>query len=119
MYSSLNFSSTTWWVPLRVKVPGKIQDDTLKEKTQTFSVPANVPLKLNGGQTSLYRVNYSSELMSRLIQELKKPDNGILTEPTDRAGLISDLAVLSRSGEQSTVTFLKAAKEFNNEKNYL
>lgn len=111
--------STTWWVPLRIKVPGKIEDYTLKEKSQTFNIADNTPLKLNQGQTSLYRVNYSKELMARLINELKKPDNGILSEPTDRAGIISDLGVLSRSGEQSTVTFLDAANEFKNEKNYL
>lgn len=104
---------------MRVKVPGKTEDYTLKEKSQIFSVPVDAPLKLNQGQTSLYRVNYSKELMTRLIHELKRPDNGILSEPTDRAGIISDLGVLSRSGEQSTVTFLDAANEFKNEKNYL
>lgn len=110
---------TTWWVPLRVQVPGKVLDYTLKEKLQTFVVPDNAPLKLNQGQTSLYRVNYSKELMTRLINELKKPDNGILSEPTDRAGILSDLGILSRSGEQNTVTFLNAATEFKDEKNYL
>ncbi|KAI8083890.1 peptidase family M1-domain-containing protein [Thamnidium elegans] len=109
---------TTWWVPLRVKVPEQVLDYTLKEKSQTFVVPDNTPLKLNQGQTSLYRVNYSKELMTRLINELKKPDNGILSEPTDRAGIISDLGILSRSGEQNTVIFLSAATEFKNEKNY-
>lgn len=78
-----------------------------------------MPLKLNQGQTSLYRVNYSKELMTRLIDELKKPDNGILSVATDRAGIISDLGVLSRSGEQSTVTFLEAASAFKDEKNFL
>ncbi|KAI9270229.1 peptidase family M1-domain-containing protein [Helicostylum pulchrum] len=109
---------TTWWVPLRIKVPEQVLDYTLKEKSKTFVVPDNAPLKLNQGQTSLYRVNYSKELMTRLINELKKPDNGILSEPTDRAGILSDLGVLSRSGEQNTVTFLSAAAEFKDEKNY-
>lgn len=111
--------NTTWWVPLQIKIPGAIKDYTLKEKSQTFDIPENVPFKLNQAQTSLYRVNYSKDLMTRLINELKKPDNGILSDPTDRAGIISDLGILSRSGEQSTVTFLNAATEFKNEKNYL
>ncbi len=76
-------------------------------------------MKLNQGQTSLYRVNYSKELMTRLIDEIKKPGFGILSEATDRAGLLSDLGVLSRSGEQSTVTFLNAATAFKDEKNFL
>jgi hypothetical protein len=57
--------------------------------------------------------------MTRLIDEIKKPGFGILSEATDRAGLLSDLGVLSRSGEQSTVTFLNAATAFKDEKNFL
>lgn len=96
-----------------------MQDFTLTNKTQEFPVLKDRAFKLNQGQTSLYRVNYDDILTQRLINELREPNFGVLGDPIDRAGIISDLGVLSQSGEQSTVTFLKAADAFKNEKNFL
>lgn len=111
--------STVWWVPLRIQIPNQMQDFTLTNKTQEFSVPKDEVFKMNQGQTSLYRVNYDDILSQRLINELRKPNFGILGDPIDRAGIISDLGALSQSGEQSTVTFLEAADAFKNEKDFL
>ncbi|KAI8639305.1 aminopeptidase [Parasitella parasitica] len=110
--------STVWWVPLRIQTAQKVQDFTLTNKSQEFPVPKDKVFKLNQGQTSLYRVNYDTVLTQRLVNELKKPNFGVLREPVDRAGFISDLGVLGQSGEQSTVTFLEAADASKNEKNF-
>lgn len=113
------FSSTVWWVPLRIQIPKQVLDYTLTNKSQVFSVPKDKTFKLNQGQTSLYRVNYDTVLTQRLINELRKPTFGVLQDPIDRAGILSDLGTLSQSGEQSTVTFLAAADALRNEKNFL
>ncbi|CAO3625904.1 unnamed protein product [Mucor fragilis] len=110
--------STVWWVPLRIQIPKQLLDYTLTNKSQVFAVPEDKTFKLNQGQTSLYRVNYDTVLTQRLINELKKPTFGVLQDPIDRAGMISDLGILSQSGEQSTVTFLEAANVLRNEKNF-
>lgn len=112
-------ASTVWWVPLRIQIPKQLLDYTLTNKSQVFAVPEDKTFKLNQGQTSLYRVNYDTVLTQRLINELKKPTFGVLQDPIDRAGMISDLGILSQSGEQSTVTFLEAANVLRNEKNFL
>jgi len=108
-----------WWVPLRIQIPKEILDYTLTNKSQVFTVPEDNPFKLNQGQTSLYRVNYDTVLTQRLINELRKPTYGVLEDPIDRAGMISDLGILSQSGEQSTVAFLQAADVLKNERNFL
>lgn len=115
------FISTVWWVPLRIQVSKEkeILDYTLTNKSQVFTVPKDKAFKLNQGQTSLYRVNYDTVLTRRLIDELRKPTFGVLQDPIDRAGMISDLGTLSQSGEQSTVTFLEAADVLRSEKNFL
>ncbi|KAG1089451.1 hypothetical protein G6F42_019969 [Rhizopus arrhizus] len=112
--------STVWWVPLRIQVSKEkeILDYTLTNKSQVFTVPKDKAFKLNQGQTSLYRVNYDTVLTRRLIDELRKPTFGVLQDPIDRAGMISDLGTLSQSGEQSTVTFLEAADVLRSEKNF-
>jgi aminopeptidase 2 len=106
-------------VPLQLKAGGKVQQYVLTNKSHTFAVPENTPFKLNQGQTSLYRVNYSKELIQQFINELASPNSGVLDDPSDRAGIISDLGVLSRSGEQSSVTFLTLADALKGESNYL
>lgn len=113
------FISTIWLVPLQLKVGGKVEQYVLTNKSHTFAVPENTSFKLNQAQTSLYRVNYSKELIQLFIDELKSPKSGILDEPIDRAGIISDVGVLSQSGEQSAVTFLMLADALKGESNYL
>lgn len=112
-------TSTIWWVPLLLKTGGKVEQYVLTNKSHTFPVPENTIFKLNQGQTSLYRVNYSKELIQLFIDELSSPKSGILDEPIDRAGIISDLGALSRSGEQSAVTFLTLASALKGETDYL
>ncbi|CAO3614306.1 unnamed protein product [Cunninghamella blakesleeana] len=110
---------TVWWAPLHLlQSNGEIKPYILTEKAQTFTVPAGEAFKLNAGQTALYRVHYSEELISKLANEIKKDDKGLLAKTSDRVGLISDAASLMVSGEQSTVSFLELARSFEHETEY-
>jgi aminopeptidase 2 len=108
---------TAWWAPLRILVPGKIESFTLTEKSQSF--PVSGIFKLNAGQTSVYRVNYPIEIIRVLAEEIKKGPQGMLTNISDRVGLVSDAANLCLSGEQTTVAFLELAQAFIQEESYL
>jgi aminopeptidase 2 len=101
-----------------LKRAGTVDDYTLVNKTQQFTIPANATFKLNHQQTGLYRVNYSKELLDRIFNELLNPGYGILQEPIDRAGLVSDIGVLAQSGEQSVLTLLKLLEYLSTERNY-
>ncbi|KAI9303817.1 aminopeptidase [Cunninghamella echinulata] len=110
---------TTWWVPLHLLTSdNEIKPYILTEKEQTFKVPSDQAFKLNAGQTALYRVHYSEDLIKRLANEIKKQDKGLLAKTSDRVGLISDVASLMVSGEQSTVSFLELASSFEHETEY-
>lgn len=104
-------------MPLRLKHYNAIENYILENKTQEFKIPANSALKLNHEQTALCRVMYSKELLEKLLEQLKLPGYGILSEPIDRAGLVSDISVLSQSGEYSTLTFLNLLEHLTSEKN--
>ncbi|CAO3593307.1 unnamed protein product [Absidia cylindrospora] len=109
---------TVWWAPLGMLVSGKTESYTLTEKSQTFPVPADGLFKLNAGQTSVYRVNYAIQNIRVLGEEVKKGSSGLLTNTSDRVGLIADAGNLCVSGEQETTAFLELAQAFVNEENY-
>lgn len=110
--------STVWWAPLGMLVPGKVENHTLTEKSQTFSIPSDGLFKLNAGQTAVYRVNYPIESIRVLGEEVKRGKNGLLSNTSDRVGLIADAGNLCISGEQTTTAFLELAQAFVNEENY-
>lgn len=110
--------STVWWAPLGMLVPGKVENHTLTEKSQTFSIPSDGLFKLNAGQTAVYRVNYPIESIRVLGEEVKRGKNGLLSNTSDRVGLIADAGNLCVSGEQTTAAFLELAQAFVNEENY-
>ncbi|KAI7861332.1 peptidase family M1-domain-containing protein, partial [Spinellus fusiger] len=110
--------STVWWAPLNVLTTEKVEPLTLVEKTQTFPLPKDGLFKLNAGQTSVYRVNYPIEAIRKLAEEIKKGEAGLLSNTTDRVGLIADAGNLCASGEQETSTFLELVEAFTNETDY-
>ncbi|KAI8089940.1 aminopeptidase [Halteromyces radiatus] len=109
---------TVWWAPLGMLVPNQVASYTLTEKSQSFPIPDDGLFKLNAGQTSVYRVNYPIESIRVLAEEVKKGSSGLLTNTSDRVGLIADAGNLCVSGEQSTTAFLELAQAFVNEDNY-
>ena len=96
----------------------RLKNHTLTEKSQTFTVNKEGLFKLNAGQTAVYRVNYSIENIRVLGEEIKKGNKGLLTNTSDRVGLLADAGNLSVSGEQTTTAFLELAQAFVNEENY-
>lgn len=110
--------STVWWAPLGILVPSGVENHTLTEKSQTFPVPADGLFKLNAGQTSVYRVNYPIESIRVLGEQVKKGSKGLLSNTSDRVGLIADAGNLCVSGEQTTTALLELAQAFVNEENY-
>lgn len=110
--------STVWWAPLGILTPGGVENHTLTEKSQSFPVPTEGLFKLNAGQTSVYRVNYPIESIRVLGEEVKKGDKGLLTNTSDRVGLVADAGNLCVSGEQTTTALLELAQAFVNEENY-
>lgn len=110
--------TTVWWAPLGMLVPNGVESHTLTEKSQSFPVPADNLFKLNAGQTSVYRVNYPIDNIRTLGEEVKKGSKGILTNTSDRVGLIADAGNLCVSGEQTTTALLELAQAFVNEENY-
>ncbi|RUS32674.1 hypothetical protein BC938DRAFT_474639 [Jimgerdemannia flammicorona] len=106
---------TTWWIPLNIaSSPSAL---TLTDKTNTFKLSSSV-FKLNARQTGLYRVNYSIDILKTLAEEIKKGKDGILSDPTDRIGLLSDAASLSVSGQKKTSGLLELLRAFEKEENY-
>lgn len=110
--------STNWWVPLGVLTPNKIESYTLTEKSQRFAIGSK-SFKLNAGQSGVYRVQYPIDVIKRLADEIRKPDNGLLSNTADRVGLVADAGSLCVSGEQTTTAFLELAQAFQNETEYL
>ncbi|CAO3600034.1 unnamed protein product [Absidia cylindrospora] len=109
---------TTWWVPLHMLCSdGDIKPYILTEPSQTFQIPSDGLFKLNAGQTALYRVHYPQATILRLADQIKQQDQKLLGT-ADRVGLISDVASLMVSGEQSTTAFLELARSFEHEKEY-
>jgi len=112
-----NEDNTNWWVPLGVLTPNKIESYTLTEKSQRFAIGSK-SFKLNAGQSGVYRVQYPIDVIKRLADEIRKPDNGLLSNTADRVGLVADAGSLCVSGEQTTTAFLELAQAFQNETEY-
>lgn len=110
--------TTVWWAPLGMLLPSGVENLTLTEKSQTFTVPADHLFKLNAGQTSVYRVNYPIDNIRTLGEEIKKGSKGLLSNTADRVGLVADAGNLCVSGEQTTTALLELAQAFVNEENY-
>ena len=69
-------------------------------------------IKINPGQVGFYRVNYSPEMLQRLIPAIQT------LQSVDRLGLASDLFALSTAGYTTTENFLNLMKGYQDEADY-
>ena len=101
-----------WMVPVSFVSSKKTPDILLTKKNQ--KVPcSNSWIKLNHDETSVMRVQYSSELLQRLEKVTQK-----LSEE-DRFGLIRDIFDLSEAGYNSTDQALRLATSLKKDKSYI
>ncbi|XP_050419267.1 puromycin-sensitive aminopeptidase [Patella vulgata] len=113
--------NSQWMVPITIctaSSPDKpVSTGVLDSKNLTLTlenVKATDWIKVNSGTVGVYRVQYSSESLERLIPAIKNKS----LSPSDRLGLQSDLFALARAGMVSSVDVLKVAEAFINEDNY-
>lgn len=97
---------TLWSIPLDSLLFSKKSIDIAKPKSF---------VKLNRGETSFVRINYSP----KLLRLLEKPIREKKLNAEDRFGLIRDAFMLAQSGQSSTVDALRLTKAYLDEDNYI
>ncbi len=110
---------TLWQVPVRVVRPEEPQPDTFLMTSRELQRPLELGhregafdwVKVNGGQSGFYRVNYSEEEWRRLARAI-----GALELPIrDRLGLQSDAYALARAGFIPATLYLSVTEAYRNE----
>ncbi|KAL1915194.1 uncharacterized protein VTP21DRAFT_7470 [Calcarisporiella thermophila] len=110
--------NTIWPVPLFVHSPDAGENATpniltLTELQGTFEVKGNL-IKLNHEFNGVYRVKYSTDLLNKLIEAVKK---GSVFKDTDRLNLINDAVHLAEAGYDRTSNYLNLVQAYHNEQN--
>ncbi|XP_043910903.1 puromycin-sensitive aminopeptidase [Protopterus annectens] len=110
-----------WMIPVAIstsEAPSSAKITVmLDERTKTVELKNVKPeewVKLNPGTLGFYRVQYSSEMLERLLPGIRN----LSLLPVDRLSLQNDLFSLARAGLVSTVEALKVMEAFVNEPNY-
>ncbi len=83
-----------WPIPINYSVSGKAGTMLLGKKSGTINVPEEGWIKLNYGQSGLYRVRYDTEDLERLGELIKKRK----LSPSDAWGVEHDVFAMARSG---------------------
>ncbi|KAG0365379.1 hypothetical protein BGZ54_006572 [Gamsiella multidivaricata] len=110
---------TIWWVPLGVHPkPASIADpnQTLKSRSLSFEVPESAYL-FNKDYSGVFRTNYPPSAISRIGKAILEGSD--LVGLSDRAGLVADIASLSKSGHTATSNFLDLVQYYKNEETYV
>ncbi len=119
-YFSSSLSKTNnkiqgWKIPLTYCFGGKKTAKILFEgKSVSLPYPKKTWLKLNYGETGLFRVNYPAAFSKKFYYPIK---NKVLKAP-DRLGIIRDAFALAESGKKSTIEALELAEQYQNEADY-
>ncbi|KAA8498243.1 Puromycin-sensitive aminopeptidase [Porphyridium purpureum] len=104
-----------WIVPLSYVTPdGDEQRVVMDGETATLHAGKSAWVKLNSGQSGIYRVCYTAEQYEQLMAPIRSKELGVV----DRLGLLMDAMALSRAGLISTVRALDLMTAFNEETDY-
>ncbi len=108
---------TVWPVPVSFKFGphGVTQRITVDKKhTHIPNVKQGVCIKVNAGETGVFRTSYSPELRARLVEVVVKNELSVI----DRLGLVRDVFDLAYSGHISAVDALEFVTAYKNETSY-
>lgn len=120
--NSENVSEALWSVPVSFSTSGNPDGPyqtylltTRSAEVVVDKVPANGWIKLNPGFVGSYRVNYSPQLLSRLLPAIKSQDLSVV----DRLHVQNDVFAMASSGVVSMVEYLKMLEAaYSDEVNY-
>ena len=107
----------TWKVPVSVITSESSPTPPILMETASHSFPAETNLnkarwtKVNPGQNGFYRVRYSPDALSSLIDAVASGE----LPPTDRLGLQSDLFALVRAGMEPATRYLDLVSAYKAE----
>lgn len=111
---------TVWWVPLRLITAGSSEatKDILRKKESDFDLPKGSEefIKLNAGQTGVYRVLYPVDVVKQMGAAIRK--GGVLGT-SDRVGVLTDTGALAVSGYGKTSLVLTLLQSFQEEQEYM
>ena len=113
--------STRWMIPVTIvksSDPSLAALEILMSEETTEVEISDIEdgdwIKLNGGTVGVYRVQYSQEMLDKLVPAIKNHSLPAL----DRLGLLSDLFALVSAGRVATSEVLKMMGSFQEEENY-
>jgi puromycin-sensitive aminopeptidase len=99
---------TLWPVPL---LTNSSTTETVNKSVANVPYNATSFVKINEGQTGLYRVHYSTDLQEKQIDALKSGE----LSAVDRMGLLADSFEATKAGYQSTVEYLELLSHYGEE----
>ncbi len=108
---------TLWSVPVSFKAGthGIVQKMMIDKKhTHVPNNKQGVWVKINTGETGVFRTSYSPELRTRLAGAVVKNELSVI----DRLGLLRDVFDLAYAGHLSAVDALEFVSAYKNETNY-
>ncbi len=109
--------ATVWSVPVSLKAGahGVVRKITVdKKRVHISNVKQGGWLKVNTGETGVFRTNYSKDAWVRLAEAIMKDELSVI----DRLGLLRDIFDLAYAGHLSAVDALEFVASYKNETNY-
>ncbi|KAJ6541995.1 leucyl aminopeptidase [Mycena vulgaris] len=116
-------NETIWNVPLAILTAdkdgrGRVDKTAILEQRETsLAIDTSRSFKLNAGTLGVYRVLYTPERLSKIALEAAKEDS--IFSLSDRIGLLSDVAELSKAGLTQVSSLLNLVDIWRNESNYM
>ncbi|MEE2884427.1 MAG: M1 family metallopeptidase [Chloroflexota bacterium] len=112
---------TLWQIPLGIRLQNDSQThmNLIKDESNFINIDIGQEdsveqwIKVNALQTGFFRVKYSPEEQTRLLDPIKNQ----MLPAADRLGLQNDAFALMRSGHISATEFLSVAEAYTNETN--